>query len=45
MASQKNDTNELIYKMNRLTDIKSKLMVSKMERWEAGINWELGISI
>ena len=29
MESKKNDTNELIYRTNRLTDIESKLMVIK----------------
>ena len=28
----KNDTNELIYKMNKLTDLENKLMVIKGER-------------
>ena len=29
MESKKNDTNELIYRTNRLTDIERKLMVIK----------------
>ena len=28
------DTNELIYKINRLTDIENKLMITKREREE-----------
>ena len=32
----KKDTNELIYKTNRLRDIDNKLMVTKGERREAG---------
>ena len=28
----KNDTNQLIYKTNRLTDIENKLMITKEER-------------
>ena len=34
----KNYTNELIYKTNRLRDIENKLMVTKGERWQGGIN-------
>ena len=37
------DTNELIYKTNRLTDLENKLMVTKRESGE-GINWEFGIN-
>ena len=31
IKKKKNDTNELIYKTNRLTDIENKLMVTKGE--------------
>ena len=34
MWNLKYDTNELIYKANRLTDIENKLIVFKGERWE-----------
>ena len=30
----KNDTNELIYKTERCTDVENKLMATKRERWE-----------
>ena len=33
-----NDTNELIYKTNRLSHIGNKLMVTKEETWWRGIN-------
>ena len=33
VESKKNDTNELIYKTNRLTDLEIKLMVTKGEMW------------
>ena len=32
-SSYKNDTNELIYKTNRLTDFENKFMVAKGETW------------
>ena len=35
---KKNDTNELIYKTETLTDKENKLMVTKGERWGEGIN-------
>ena len=34
MWNLKYDTNELIYKTNRLTDVENKLMVTKAERAE-----------
>ena len=33
----KNDTNEFIYR-NRLTDFENRLMVTKGERWEGGMD-------
>ena len=39
----KYDTNELIYKTDRLTNIENTLMVTKGER-RRGINWEFGIN-
>ena len=33
MESEKNDTNELIYKTETDSDIENKLMVTKGERW------------
>ena len=33
VESNTNDTNELIYKTNRLTDLEIKLMVTKGEMW------------
>ena len=38
MWNLKYDTNELIYKTNRFTDIENKLMVTKREKWWGGIN-------
>ena len=35
---KKNDTNELIYKTNRLTDIENTRMVTKVQRGGGGIN-------
>ena len=37
MESKKNNTNELIYKIETDSDIENKLMVTKGERW-GGIN-------
>ena len=34
----KNDTNEFIYKTERLSDLRIKLMVTKGEAWGEGIN-------
>ena len=36
MWNVKYDTNELIYKTERLTDIENNLMVTKGERWGEG---------
>ena len=36
MWNLKNDTNELIYKTERLSDLKNKLMVAKEDRWGKG---------
>ena len=44
MESKKNNTNESIYKTNRLTDTESKLSVTKVEMEEVGINQEDGIN-
>ena len=30
---------------NRLIDLENKFMVSKGERWEAGVDYEVGINI
>ena len=44
MWSLKYDTNEPIYNTKTLTDIESKLMDTKAERWgRGGINEEFGI--
>ena len=40
----KNNTNELICKTERLTNIENKLMVTKGETWQGGINQELGMN-
>ena len=42
MWNLKNDTNELIYKIEKLTGIENKLMVTKMER--RGLN-QFGINM
>ena len=39
MWNVKYDTNELIYKTERLTDIENNLMVTKGERWGGHLNW------
>ena len=44
VESKKNNTNESIYKTNRLTDTESKLSVTKVEMEEVGINQEDGIN-
>ena len=40
----KYDTNELIYKTNRFTDIENKVMVTIVEKVWGGINQEFGIT-
>ena len=45
MDSNQNDIKELIYKTERLTDFKNKLMVIKGEMWKTVINQGLGINI
>ena len=46
MRNLKNNTNELTYKTERLTDIENKLMVTKGEAGEGrGIDLDLGINI
>ena len=44
VESKKNDTNERIYKIERVTDVKIKRMVIRGQRGE-GINWEVGIDM
>ena len=34
-----------LFTKNRLTDIKKKLMVTKGEMWQGGMNQKLGINI
>ena len=40
----KNGTNKLIYKTNRVTDVKNKLTVTRGQGGR-GINWEIGADI
>ena len=35
----------LLQNRNRLTDFKIRLMVTKGETWQEGINWEIAIYI
>ena len=44
MWNLKYDTNELIYKINRLTDIENGLVVAKGKGDGGGLDWEFGIS-
>ena len=44
VESKKNETNELNYKIERVTDVKIKRMVIRGQRGE-GINWEVGIDM
>ena len=44
MWNLKYDTNELIYKTNRFTDIENKVMVTIVEKVWGGINQEFGIT-
>ena len=44
MWNLKYDTNEHIYKTNRLTDIENRLVVAKGEEGEGGMDWEFGVS-
>ena len=44
MWNLKYDTNELIYKTNRLTDIENKLMVTKGESGREGLIRSLGLA-
>ena len=41
VGSKKNDINELIHKIERLTE--HKCMVTKGERGEGGMNYEFGV--
>ena len=41
----KNDTDQLIYKTNSLSDLENRLMVTEGERWVGGINQGVGINI
>ena len=41
---KKNNTNELLYKTKRLTDLENELMVTSGEV-EGGIDWEFGIDM
>ena len=38
VGPNKNDTNEFIYKTERLADLRIKLMVTKGKTWGEGIN-------
>ena len=39
---KKNDTNELIYKTETLTDLENKVMAARRKGWGGGIDWEFG---
>ena len=43
-VQSKNDTDQLIYKTNGLSDLESRLMVTEGERWVGGINQGVGIN-
>ena len=44
VQTQKNDTNELIYKTNRSIDTENRFMIKKGEKGRGGINQEFEIS-
>ena len=44
MWNLKYDTNELIYEINRITDIENRLVVAKGERGLGEMEWEFGVS-
>ena len=44
MWNLKYDTNEPIYKTNRLADIENSLVVAKGKGSRGGMDWEFGIS-
>ena len=44
MWNLKYDTNETIWKRNRLRDTENKLVVAKGEGGREGVDWEFGIS-
>ena len=43
--SIKNGTHELIYKVEKLTDIDNEFMVTRGQRLEGGITWKFGIDM
>ena len=43
-VQSKNDTDQLVYKTNGLSDLESRLMVTEGERWVGGINQGVGIN-
>ena len=44
-VQSKNDTDQLIYKTNSLSDLENRLIVTEVEIWVVGINQGVGINI